>query len=223
MLHDSSGKNRPGLWVAVFGPDGAGKSATIHRLSHELSNAARGVEHFHFRPMFTPQWQDSSPVTNPHGRPPRCFLISVLKLVYWVAGYWYGYLLAIRPGLLNATLILFDRYYDDVLVDPRRYRLPVSVLWFAKFLRRLVPSPDLYILLDVPCEALQQRKREVSCEESYRQRMAYLQMFRSRPNAFIVDAAGPLDEVTGQMKSVVLHTLESRLHEQEEVSLIASA
>ncbi len=77
-------------------------------------------------------------------------------------------------------------------------------------LARLVPRPDLYILLDVPAELLQQRKPEVSCEESRRQRIAYLQMFHRLPNAFIVDAAGPLDEVARQMKSVILHTLTNR-------------
>lgn len=219
----SSFKDRPGLWIAVFGPDGAGKSAAIQRLTQELALSFRDIERFHFRPMFRRQWQDSSPVTNPHGQPPRGFLLSILKLLYWLADYWYGYVAVIRPALHNSTLILFDRYYHDVLVDPVRYRLPASTLWFAKFLTRLVPPPDLCILLDVPAAALQQRKPEVACEESRRQRLAYLQMFHSVPNAFMVDAAGSLDEVTQQMKAVVLEAMANRTQDRNEVSLIASA
>ena len=220
MHRRSSFNNRQGLWVAVFGPDGAGKSAAIQRLTQELSLCFRGIERYHFRPMFRRRWQHSSPVTNPHGKPPRGSLLSVLKLLYWLADYWYGYLAIIRPALLNSTLVLFDRYYHDVLVDPQRYRLPVSTLWFAKFLAWLVAPPDLYVLLDVPAEVLQQRKPEVSCDESHRQRLAYLQMFQSMPNAFIVDAACSLDELTQQLKSVILDALVSRNMDRNGVSLI---
>src|ERR1039458_7742466 len=101
--------------------------------------------------------------------------------------------------------------------------LPACTLWFAKLLARLVPRPDLYILLDVPAEVLQQRKPEVTCEESRRQRHAYLQMFQSMPNAFVVDAACSLDDVTQQMKAVILETMANRTPDRNEVSLTAPA
>jgi thymidylate kinase len=219
----SSFNHRQGLWIALFGPDGAGKSAAIQRLAPQFSLSFRDIKRFHFRPRFRRGWQDAPPVTNPHGKSPRGFLLSIPKLFYWLADYCYAYVAVIRPALLNSTLIIFDRYYPDVLVDPVRYRLPASTLWFAKFLARLVPSPDLYILLDVPAEVLQQRKPEVACQESRRQRLVYLQMFHSLPNAFIVDAAGSLDEVTQQMKAVIVEAMANRTQDRNEVSLIAPA
>jgi hypothetical protein len=126
--------HRPGLWIAVFGPDGAGKSAAIQRLTQELSLSFRDIERFHFRPRFRRRWDDSPPVTNPQGKPPRGFLLSVIKLLYWLADYCYGYLALIRPALLNSNLVLFDRYYPDVLVDPVRYRLPASTSGPPSFL-----------------------------------------------------------------------------------------
>jgi thymidylate kinase len=173
--------------------------------------------------MFKRQEQRSFPVTDPHARPPRSLPVSVLKLLYWVVDYWFGYLAVIRPALLSSTLVLFDRYYDDLLVDPKRYRLPVSSLHFARLLARLVPRPDLYVVLDVPAELVQQRKAEVSCAESRRQRIAYLQMFRSLPNALIIDAAEPVDNVTRQMRSIILHTLATRAQDPTGVSLIVRA
>jgi len=223
-VHERGSFNhRPGLWIAVLGPDGAGKSAAIQRLTQELAPSFRDVERFHFRPRFRRGWQDSPPVTNPQGKPPRGFLLSILKLLYWLADYWYGYVAVIRPALLTSSLVLFDRYYPDVLVDPVRYRLPASTLWFAKFIARLVPPPDLYILLDVPAEVVQQRKPEVTCEESHRQRLAYLQMFQKMPNAFVVDAACSLDQVTQQMKAVIVEAMANRAQDGNEVSLIAPA
>ncbi len=166
-------------------------------------------------------------MTNPHGKSPRGFILSILKLLYWLADYWHGYFVAIRPALHNSSLILCDRYYPDVLVDPVRYRLPAAALCFARFVARLVPPPDLYILLDVPAELLQQRKPEVTCEESLRQRLAYLRMFQSMPNAFIVDAACSLDDVTQQLKAVILEAMAGRAQRRngngDEVSLIAPA
>ena len=203
-------KDLPGLWIAVFGPDGAGKSAAIQQLTQDLSLCFRDIGRFHFRPMFRRRWEDSSPVTDPHGKPPRGILLSILKLLYWLADYWYGYVTVIRPALADANLILFDRYYHDVLVDPVRYRLPVSALWLAKCWAGLIPQPDFCILLDVPAEVLQHRKPEVARQESHRQRFAYLRMFQSMPNAFIVDADCPLDELTKQLKSVVLAALANR-------------
>lgn len=181
------------------------------------------MERFHFRPMFRRRELGLSPVTNPHGKPPRGFLLSILKLLYWLADYWYGYVAVVRPALLDSSLILCDRYYHDVLVDPERYRLPVSALSSANLLTHLVPTPDLYILLDVPAEVLQQRKPEVAFEESHRQRIAYLHMFHSMPNAFVIDAACPLDEVVQQMKSVIFATLAIHAQGRTEVSLIAPA
>ncbi|MGB7555510.1 MAG: hypothetical protein WBM04_14150 [Candidatus Korobacteraceae bacterium] len=215
-------KNQPSLWVAFFGPDGAGKSAAIQQLTQELS-IFPNIKRFHFRPMFTRRWQDSPPVVDPHGEPPRGFLFSIFKLLYWLADYWYGYLIVIRPAHHTSTLVVFDRYYYDVLVDPERYRLPSSTLRFAQLVARLVPSPDLCILLDVPAEILQQRKPEVTGAESQRQRLAYLQMFQSMPNAFVIDAARPLDEVTQQMKSAIFDVLVNRANDRTGVSLIARA
>lgn len=214
---------RQGLWVAVLGPDGAGKSAAIQQLMEDLSSHFGEIQRFHFRPMFKRRERHSSPVTDPHGKLPRSLPVSILKLLYWFVDYWFGYLTVIHPALLSSTLIMFDRYYDDLLVDPKRYRLPVSSLHFAKLLARLVPRPDLYIVLDVPAELVQRRKAEVSCAESRRQRIAYLQMFHSLPNAFIIDAAEPLDNVTRQMRSVILHTLTNRAQHRTGVSLIARA
>src|SRR5208337_1054481 len=161
------------------------------------------------------------PVTQPHGKPPRGALISIFKLLYWLADCWYGYMVTIRPARAGSRLVIFDRYLNDILIDTRRYRLPKSCRWFAKLFVSLAPCPDLYVLLDAPAEVVQQRKPEVSPAESQRQSLAYLEMFRSLPNAFIVDAACPVDEVAQQVKNLIRESLTSQPVNRAEVSLIA--
>jgi thymidylate kinase len=208
------------LWVAVFGPDGAGKSAVIKSLAAGFPAPFRGIQQFHFRPMFRRQWAESAPATAPHAKPSRGAVLSIFKLLYWLADCWYGYVFIVRPARAGSRLVLFDRYLHDILVDPLRYRLPKSNRWFARLVVLLAPRPDLYVLLDVPAEIVQQRKAEVSPAESERQRLAYQEMFRSLPNAFVVDAVSPVDEVVEELKTVILESLTIPTH-RAEVSLIA--
>lgn len=209
------------MWVAVFGPDGAGKSAVIKRLARELSPPFLEVQQFHFRPMFRRQWRDTPPITEPHAKSPRGGVLSTCKLLYWLADCWYGQVVAMRHARVNSRLVIFDRYLPDILVDPKRYRLPKSSRRFARLTAQLAPRPDLHILLDVPAEVVQQRKAEVSLAESQRQRVAYREMFQALPNAFMVDASAPMDEVAEDVKAVILKFLRGRSMNRAEVSLLA--
>ena len=85
-------------------------------------------------------------------------LISLLKLLYWLVDCWTGYLLTICPGRHRSELIFFDRYFPDITVDPLRYRLPQSTQWFAQWLVKLAPCPDLCVLLNADWEVVQARK-----------------------------------------------------------------
>ncbi len=210
-----------GLWIAVFGPDGAGKSALIDQLAGKLDTAFAGVKRFHFRPMFRGQGTDRPPVIDPHGKPPRSTLVSLCKLIYWLLDCWVGYLFTIRRQVAGSHLVIFDRYLPDILVDPLRYRLPASSLGFARLLAAWAPRPDLCILLEVPAEVVQQRKREVLLAESQRQRTAYLAMFAVLPNTLLVDAGCPLDEVTQQVITAIFAVLISSLSPTPEAYLNA--
>ena len=220
MKKPELGKSR-GLVIALFGPDGVGKSAVIEQVRARVGDAFSGVSQYHFRPMMGCPPARHFPVRDPHGRGPRGLLISVVKLIYWLLDCWCGYLIAIRPGLRQSRLVIFDRYFPDVVVDPRRYRLPASVMGFAKWLVRLAPGPDLHVLLDAPVAVIQRRKAEVSHAETLRQRAAYLAMFQLLPDKLIVNADRPVDEVARHVATAVFLLLTSRKFEQPENFAIA--
>ena len=50
--------------------------------------------------------------------------------------HWVGYIFKVRPALGRSNFVIFDRYFHDVLVDPRRYRYG-GPSWYAKFLARM--------------------------------------------------------------------------------------
>jgi hypothetical protein len=91
-------------------------------------------------------------------------------------------------------LIIFCRNFDDLLIDPRRYRMR-SVGWPARLLRRLLPQADLTFVLDAEPEQIHARKPELSLEELGRQRTEFKRLASSSPRYVLVSSAQPPDQL----------------------------
>jgi thymidylate kinase len=137
-------------------------------------------------------------VVDPHGKPPRSALTSVAKLWVWLMEEWCAAIFEDE----RKTILICDRYYHDLLVDPVRYRYG-GPMWAARVLGKLMPRVSLWILLDAPVEILQSRKQEVSLDETARQRQAYLAFVRQQDRHVIADASQPLDRVIGEVEQAV--------------------
>ena len=122
-----------------------------------------------------------------------------------------GYLRIVLPQKMRSTLVFFDRYYQDVLIDPDRYRNGTPV-WVAKMIGRLIPSPDLWIVLDAPTEVIQQRKQEVSREETECQRKKYLAFAQNTKNCLLVDTNRDVKVISTDVCTFICN----RLHERAE-------
>jgi thymidylate kinase len=192
----------PGLLVAIFGADGSGKSTVCHAVIEELAPLFGAARYLHFRPRLGGGKPGADPVLEPHRDPNRGSLASVAKVAYYTADFVIGHALRIRPEISRGGLVVFDRYFHDLFVDPRRYRYggPGLALRAAA---RLVPRPDLVILLDAPVEILLARKQELEAAELDRLRRAYVALVQALPDGHIVDAAGPLEEVTARVARLV--------------------
>lgn len=164
--------NPTGVLLAILGPDGAGKSTLIEALPDALGAGLRRRRVFHWRPEAFARRRNKRPVTDPHGQVPRGAVLSIACLSAFFIDYWIGYIFVIRPLLVASAIVQFDRYFHDVLVDPLRYRYG-GPRWFAAILSRLVPEPDLVILLDADEHLIRARKAELSLPEIKRQRQAY--------------------------------------------------
>ena len=57
-------------------------------------------------------------MTDPHRLSRRPLSLSVLALLVLLLDFLLGYWFVIRPLLAGWGLVVFDRYYDDLLVDP---------------------------------------------------------------------------------------------------------
>jgi thymidylate kinase len=197
-----------GLHIVFLGPDGSGKSSVIEACMREMAQAFRRIEYRHLKPG--PQRGHSAkPVTDPHAQSRRGLLSSTAKILHFWTTYLVGCLLWLYPRYLRSTLLVFDRYYHDLLADPARYRYGGS-LRFARLLGRLLPQPDLVFILDAPAEVLQSRKQEVSFDESVRQRTAYRSLRSEYSRAYIIDASEPLDKVVTSVLAHIVAFMEQR-------------
>ncbi len=188
------------LKIVILGPDGAGKSSVLEGLMRNLSQSGRVVRMRHLKPRLLPL-RRGEPVTivpDPHAKPPRSALVSVAKILFWLVEEWYERLFKEKSD----TLLLCDRYYHDLLVDPLRYRYG-GPAWIARLVGGWMPPPALWILLDAPAEVLQARKREVPFEETTRQRQAYLAFVRRQREHLILDASQPLDRVIAEAERAI--------------------
>jgi thymidylate kinase len=127
----------------------------------------------------------------------------VAKVFFLISDYWLGYLLQVLPLMQRSKLVIFDRYLYDLLVDSKRVRYG-GPLWMLRAVARLIPHPDLLILLDAPPEVLWERKQEVPFEEVMRQREGYRKVAATLPFAKVVNAAQPLENVIRDVNGAIV-------------------
>lgn len=185
--------------VAVMGVDGSGKSTLVERIESKL--IPYGIKGVLVLSRINTSSQPSDVILN-HDKPPRPLIISIAKIaVKVIEWYWQYYKFSnLRP---KGYLIILDRFYFlDVLVDPLKYRYS-GPLWIVNTVAKKVPKPNLYILLDAPEHVVLSRKQEVQVEEISRQRNAFLNLFRTLPNGYIIDASNSIDKVVEDVVEII--------------------
>ncbi len=210
-----------GLSVAVMGSDGAGKSTLVGRLKEEAADAFRASRLFHLRPGLLAPRPRRIPTDMPHGMPPYSPPLSLLKLLHFSLDYRLGHRIKVKPALTRSSLVLFDRYYHDILVDPLRYRYG-GPHWIARIAGRFVPRPGLFLFLDVPRGDLLARKRELPADEVDRQRLGYARLAAELPNAVLLDGSLPRETVLLHARDAILRYLGERYRIRRRVWFPAS-
>jgi thymidylate kinase len=202
--------------IVLLGPDGCGKSSVISALEASPPGCFKRVTTYHLRPRCFLKNTDSTPVTQPHAQGPRGAFLSTIKIFYFLLDYTVGWLVNLYSQRTERSLTVFDRYYHDMLVDPRRYRYG-GPMWLARWVGKLIPKPDLWILLDAPPDVLQTRKQEVPFKESARQGEEYLKLVKGMENGVIIDATKSLDEVIGEVNRVIVDSMAKRTENRLEL------
>jgi hypothetical protein len=217
-----------GLTVVVAGPDGTGKSTLAAALPAACSGAFRASRRFHLNPSVLPPpgrllRRAPADTTAPHARAPSSPAGSLARLVYL----WADAVLAWGPKVAlprrRSTLVVIERGWRDLEVDPARYRLGTSRRLTRAF-GALLPRPDLVLVLTAPADAVTARKAELPAAELERQVGEWRRIAAGDPGRYVeLDASKPPEQVLEAAARGVEDVLAARHEDLSRLDLVIRA
>ena len=177
------------------------------------------VVYQHFRPAALPRIADvakaahaikkvDADYSKPHRAKPSGILGSLIRLGYYYCDYLFGYFRSIRPVLLKRQVVLFDRYYYDMICDPGRSRisLPGWILWLVG---RLMPLPKYAFFIHVDAEEIYRRKQELTLNRIKELNGKYQELVRSGQLKQI-DNNGPFEQAAREIVDTIIRDRDAK-------------
>ena len=180
--------SRTGFSVGFTGPDGSGKTTVIDRTIERLGDVfATAHAYYHFRPALFGNLGEVAHsagikkevdrnYSDPHRGGKTGTLSSLARLSYYSVDYIVGYFAKVKSKTRITRLVIFDRYFTDIICDARRSRIYLPPRLLNAWRKLLIPSLDYNILLTASVDTILARKQELNREgiESINARIDYL-------------------------------------------------
>jgi thymidylate kinase len=205
-------RSKGGATLVFLGPDGVGKTTLLRAVSKSLEAVFPEQNIYRWRPAVFARAPRLARL--PHSRPPRSLWGSISYLFFTWLDFTSGYVVAIRSALSRNALVIFDRFYHDLLIDPKRYRFG-GPIWMVRALARIVPPRDLFfVVLDAEEQTILSRKQQLPAEEIRRQRGAYRAFAKQAPASVLVSTENSIEHCRAQALARIFEYLSARLTER---------
>lgn len=164
----------PGVFIALVGPDGAGKSTAISNVTKFLDQVVINGKSIviPWRPQYLKRLATLKNDTSLDGLtktekaqhiPGK--ISSFLRFNYYCLDYFLGHYLKNRRILESEGYVLYDRYSYDFLIQPANRSFINLNISIKKLIAFFVPKPDLTIYFSANANILYARKQEETLEE----------------------------------------------------------
>ena len=162
-----------GFSIGFTGPDGSGKTTVIDLLLEQVSSVFKTAHvYYHFRPMLFGNLGEVAHsaglkkevdrnYSDPHRGGKTGALNSLFRLLYYSVDYLVGYFVKVKSVTRITRLVIFDRYYTDIICDSRRSRIYLPLKFLYAWGKLFIPSLDYNILLTASTDTILARKREL--------------------------------------------------------------
>lgn len=165
--------SNPGFSIGFTGPDGSGKTTVIETVLSALGEVFRKAhKYYHFRPHLFGNLGDvahsagikkevDKQYDKPHRGKKTGVISSLCRLMYYSVDYIVGYWAKVKTATRITRIVIFDRYYTDIICDSRRSRIYLNSRFLYGFGKLFVPSLDYNILLTAELNTILARKQEL--------------------------------------------------------------
>lgn len=206
-----------GVFLSISGPDGSGKTTVIDKVLHQLNwlYGEKTVHYFHFRPNIMPRIAElasASGVNNvvddrydqPHRAAASGFAMSMVRFFYYSMDFFLGYLSIACRLLRRRQVVVFDRYFYDLIVDPRRTRIGLPFRFLKSFLP-LMPLPRHAFFLRVDSDEIFRRKQELELPVIRELNLKYECLARSGDMLSVDNSGSPEAAVFTIVNTILSH------------------
>lgn len=207
---------RSGVSISLSGVDGAGKSTVVERFTHELNLAGVPFTRLWARPGYDLGVVDhaATSVKKLLGKQPEPGIRAVVAdgasippsrtgpaAEVWKRALIVEYVTKIRRRAFMADgLVVFDRYALDAEVT-LAFAYEMGRPWVKKTLRRLLPTPDVQIFLDIDAQTASERKPDdpMGRDAIIDQIDRYAAARSGYPSIVALDATQPVSQIVAEM------------------------
>lgn len=201
--------SKTGMHIVFLGTDGAGKSSLISLLEKKFEKNISPfwfIEKYH---LYNSLVNKKDKIVKPYIKPVYGKILSLVKAIYL-------YLVFLKFNLKNifiktrkSYLLINDRYFHDVLIDPSRYRINGYQFLIRVFIFFL-PKPDLCFLIKASNKNIITRKKELTLKQIIYNQKKYNNYAKLKKNIFVINTDYKKEISINKIIEKILYQLKKR-------------
>ncbi len=204
------------------GADGAGKTTVINLIQEKLAPVyGKATMYFHFRPLLIPNMGEAAhnaglkkevdrEYDKPHRGTNKGFISSMVRLKYYSLDYILGFWVKVKPHCKITRVVIFDRYFNDVIVDSRRSAIHLNPKFLYYWGKLFIPKMNYNFLVTADVDIIRGRKQELDRKgiERINSRIQYL---ATRKNYYLIYNNGTAEEGACEILKILIDKQNHRI------------